>query len=87
MGDSVRDLAQGTVLQLFLHSEKIYKERQISRCSKRTSWNVIAQLIYSVKYAHFWDFTQRKIVICYWRFGATYRLSRNVCNKLPFYAA
>jgi len=41
MGDSVRDLVHGTVLQLFLHSEKIYKERQSNRCSKRTSWNVI----------------------------------------------
>jgi hypothetical protein len=36
-GESVRDLFQGTVLQLFLKIEKIYEECPTSQCSERDS--------------------------------------------------
>jgi len=89
MGDSVRDLVQGTVLQLFLHSEKksTKNDRAAGAPNALPETLYLAQLIYSVWHAHFWDFTQRRIGVCYRSFEATYRLSRNVCNKLPFYVA
>jgi len=33
-----------------------------------------------------WDFTQRRLVIPYRRFGKAYMLSLNVCMELPIYA-
>jgi len=30
----------------------------------------------------FWDFTQRRLVVCYWHFGTTYKGSSSL-HKIP----